>query len=62
MIFELKDTAKAEKLFDGMEDSLIRSCLQGIMGKICVTDPESPQRFIHLGRCGFSADRNSIQY
>lgn len=42
MIYELIDTGKAEKLFEGMEDSLIRSCLQGIMGKIYVTDLEAP--------------------
>ena len=44
MIYELKDTSKAEHLFKGMDDSMIISCLQGIMGgKIYVTDPVSPK-------------------
>ncbi len=42
MIFELDDTTKAEKLFGGWEETLIFSCLQKVMGKIFVTDPESP--------------------
>ena len=44
MIYELKDTSKAERLFEGFEDSMIRTCLQGMMGgKIYVTDPVSPR-------------------
>ncbi|MCR5809211.1 MAG: GNAT family N-acetyltransferase [Clostridiales bacterium] len=44
MVCELHDTAKAEALFKGMEDSLILSCLQNMMdGKIYVTDPEDPR-------------------
>ena len=43
MIVELKDTAKVEALFAGMEDSMIRSCLQQVMGTIYVTDPEDPR-------------------
>lgn len=43
MIYELKDPSKAEHLFAGLEDTLIRTCLQGMMdGKIYVTDPETP--------------------
>ena len=29
MIYELKDTSKAEGLFSGFEDSMIRTCMQG---------------------------------
>ncbi len=44
MIHVLKDLSKAEALFAGMEDSMIRSCLQGMMdAKIYVTDPEAPR-------------------
>ena len=44
MVYELKDRAKAAPLFAGMEDSMIASCLQGMMdSKIYVTDPENPQ-------------------
>jgi GNAT superfamily N-acetyltransferase len=42
MVYELVDTTKAERLFEGMEDSMIRSCLQNVMGKVFVTDPEHP--------------------
>ena len=34
MIYELNDTTKAEKLFDGWEETLVYSCLQKVMGKI----------------------------
>ena len=44
MVFELKDTKKAEALFDGLEDSLIQTCLNGMLGgKIYVTDTEAPR-------------------
>lgn len=44
MIYELSDTSKAEHLFAGDCDSLIYSCLQGMMGgKIYVTDTEAPR-------------------
>ena len=44
MIYELKDTSKAERLFEGNKDSMVRSCLQGMMGgKIWVTDPDDPK-------------------
>ncbi len=44
MIHILKDPAKAEALFAGMDDSMVRSCLQGMMdAKIYVTDPEAPR-------------------
>ncbi|MBR4658935.1 MAG: GNAT family N-acetyltransferase [Clostridia bacterium] len=44
MICELKDVSKAEWLFSGIEDSIVRSCLAGMMGgKIYVTDAEKPK-------------------
>ena len=42
MIFELEDTSKAEALFEGWEETLIYSCLEKVMGKVFVTDTESP--------------------
>ena len=42
MIRELEDTAKAASLFEGWEETLIYSCLQKVMGKIYVTDPDRP--------------------
>lgn len=44
MIFELSNTSIAEHLFAGIDDSMVRSCLQGMMGgKIYVTDPVAPK-------------------
>ena len=43
MIYELKDTAKAAALFAGTEETMVLSCLQGVMGTIYVTDPERPR-------------------
>lgn len=42
MIYELNDTSKAEGLFEGWDETLIWSCLQKVMGKIYVTDPQMP--------------------
>ena len=43
MIFELKDTSKVEKLFEGWEQMDIYACMQQVMGKMFVTDPEEPR-------------------
>ena len=44
MIFELKDASKAEAFFTEHKDSLIWTCLQGLMGgKVYVTDTVSPR-------------------
>ena len=43
MIYELNDASRVEALFAGMEDSMIRSCLQGVMGTVYVTDPDAPR-------------------
>ncbi|MCI5650204.1 MAG: GNAT family N-acetyltransferase [Fusicatenibacter sp.] len=43
MVYELKDTRKAALLFGDWEETLIYSCVQQIMGKIFVTDPEEPK-------------------
>lgn len=42
MVFELKDTKKAEALYEGWQETLIWSSLQGIMGKIYVDSQEAP--------------------
>ena len=42
MIYELTDTSKAKPVFEGWNETLIYSCLQKVMGKIYVTDPDSP--------------------
>ena len=42
MIYELTDTSKVMHIFEGWNETLIYSCLQKVMGKIFVTDPDSP--------------------
>lgn len=56
MIYELNDTSKATRLFDGWQETLIWSCLQKVMGKIYVTDPDNPKAaFAFVGCFGFFA-------
>lgn len=43
MIYEITDTDKVSAIFDGWDETLIWSCLQGIMGKIYADDAGSPQ-------------------
>lgn len=43
MITELRKPEKAELLFRGWNDTMIRSCLQQVMGKIYVNDTEQPK-------------------
>ncbi len=66
MIYELTDTAKVAKLFEGWEETLIFSCLQKVMGKIYVTDPESPRSAMAFVGCfSFYAgevDKELVQY
>ncbi len=42
MVYDLKDTEKVSRIFEGWDETLIWSCLQGIMGNIYVTDREHP--------------------
>lgn len=42
MICELKQTEKAASLFEGWQEALIWSCMQGTMGKIYVNSSENP--------------------
>jgi len=43
MLYELKDPGNAAFLFEGWQETLIWSCLQGVMGKIIADDPENPR-------------------
>ena len=51
MIYELKDTSKVNHLFEGWEETLIYSCLQKVMGKIYVTDLDSPKSAMAFVGC-----------
>ncbi|MEY8426522.1 GNAT family N-acetyltransferase [Lachnospiraceae bacterium 46-15] len=42
MVFELRQAEKAAALFEGWQETLIWSCLQGVMGKIYVDSLEEP--------------------
>lgn len=58
MVYELEDTSKVEDLFEGWQESLIWSCLQKVMGKVFVTDPENPvSAFAFVGVFGFFGGR-----
>lgn len=48
MIYEIKDGRIVSRLFAGWDETIIRSCLQGIMGKIYADDPESPNAAMAL--------------
>ncbi|MDD7739128.1 MAG: GNAT family N-acetyltransferase [Fusicatenibacter sp.] len=53
MVYEIKATEKVKVLFDGWEETMIRSCLQNVMGKIYVTDLEIPKSaFAYVGCFG----------
>lgn len=58
MVYELIDTDKVKNLFAGWQETLIYSCLQRVMGKIYVTDPENPKSaFAYVGCFGFFAGK-----
>ena len=58
MIYEIEDTSKTEKLFEGWQETLIYSCLQKVMGKVFVTDTDAPESaFAYVGCFGFFAGK-----
>ena len=42
MVYKLTDTDKARQLFGGWEETIIWSCLQGVMGCIYADDDRHP--------------------
>lgn len=66
MIYEMTDTSKVEGLFAGWQETLIYSCLQKVMGKIYVTEPDRPKSaFAYVGCFGFFAgepSRELVEY
>lgn len=57
-IYELKDTSKVKKLFAGWQETMIYACLQNVMGKIYVTDTQSPAAAAAFVGCfGFFAGK-----
>lgn len=56
MVVELEDTSKVKDLFADWQETLIYSCLQKVMGRIYVTDPNEPvSAFAFVGCFGFVA-------
>lgn len=56
MVYELNDTSKAERIFEGWQETLIYSCLQNVMGTVYVTDKEDPRSAsAYIGCFGFLA-------
>lgn len=42
MIYEITDASRVSPLFGKWEETIIWSCLQGVMGKIYADDPSAP--------------------
>ncbi len=64
MIYEWNDPTKVKPLFEGFEDATLEACLQGMAGKVYVTDPENPRSAMaHAGGfafCGGEPDRELV--
>ena len=62
MIYELKGTRSVFTLFENWEETLIRSCLQGIMGKIYADDLNNPTAAAAvLGDFSFFAGKPNLE-
>ena len=62
MIYEIKNPEKASSLFADWEETLIWSCLQGIMGKIYADDENHPTAAMAiLGDFAFFAGQPSVE-
>ena len=51
MIYELEDTSIVTKLFEGWEETMVYSCLQKVMGKVFVTNPDYPKSVCAYAGC-----------
>ena len=65
MVYELNNLSKASHLFDGWQETMIYSCLQGVMGHIYVTDLENPKSALAFVGCfafyAGEADRKLVE-
>ena len=62
MVIELDDTSKVKSLFEGWKETLIDSCIQKVMGKVFVLDPDEPESaFAFVGCFGFFAGAPSME-
>lgn len=62
MIYEITDTRHVSSLFDNWEETLIWSCLQGVMGKIYADDLNNPTAAMAMiGDFTFFAGKPNIE-
>lgn len=63
MLYEITDTAHVSFLFDQWEETLIWSCLQGIMGKVYADDVNTPETAMAvLGDFTFFAGKPRLEF
>lgn len=63
MEFTLETTPAIEGLFSGWEETIIWSCLQKIMGRVCANDTKNPTAAIALlGDFGFLAGQADAEF
>lgn len=63
MIYEIKNSHNVSALFDEWEETLIWSCLQGIMGKLYADDLVNPTAAMAiLGDFTFFAGKPSVEF
>ena len=43
MIYRIKNTHSVGAIFDDWKETIIRSCLEGVMGEIYTDDTENPR-------------------
>lgn len=56
-------TPAVERLFSGWEETMIWSCLQGVMGRVSANDPKNPTAAIALlGDFGFLAGQGDAEF
>lgn len=63
MVYEITDTRNVSSLFDNWEETLIWSCLQGVMGKIYADDLNNPTAAMAMiGDFTFFAGKPKIEF
>ena len=63
MIYEITDASRVSPLFGKWEETIIWSCLQGVMGKIYADDPSAPAAAMAmLGDFAFFAGKRYRKY
>lgn len=62
MVYELKRSTQVKRLFGGWQETMVWSCLQGVMGRLYGDDPERPSSAVAvLGDFSFFAGKPSAE-